>query len=365
MTDSPESVRVLHLGPDMDGQGGMAAVVRNLLASPLRDRFRLSFVSTHSTSSPLRRLVVFAQGLGRLIRWCAGSGKRIVHIHVAKRGSWYRKALSTRVASRLGRPVVLHFHSGPVDMRSFEESLGPLRRRALIRAFSHADRVLAVSTASADEVQRILRFDRVEVVPNAAPSISRGAIQAPSGDDLVTVTYLGGFFNPAKGGEVLLAALPELLERCPEIELVLAGPGEPPREAQPFLGRPNVRWEGYLDEAGKARLLPRTQVFLMPSVSEGLPLALLEAMVYGHGIVATRVGGIPEVVVDDVNALLVEPRDPHAFAQAAITLVEDPARRARLGEAARRRAERMNDAEVFDRLEAVWRELSDGAGRAT
>jgi len=100
--------------------------------------------------------------------------------------------------------------------------------------------------------------------------------------------------------------------------------------------------------------LDKSQIFVMPSRSEGMPVALLEAMAHGLAIVATRVGGIPEVVDHGVDALLVEPRDSAALALALRELLADPELRNRLGRAARARAERLNEGEVFGQLEAVY-----------
>jgi glycosyltransferase involved in cell wall biosynthesis len=104
--------------------------------------------------------------------------------------------------------------------------------------------------------------------------------------------------------------------------------------------------------------LDRCDIFVLPSVSEGLPVALLEAMSWGRAIVATKVGGVPEVLSDGVDGVLVEPRRPEELAGEVASLVADESRRARLGDAARARAERLNADEVCGRLDAVYRELA-------
>jgi len=355
---SSERVRVLHIGPDVDGRGGMAAVVRNLLASPLSERHRLSFVATYSTASPVLRLLVFALGSARLVRWCLGTGARVVHVHTAIRGSWYRKALCTVLAKALRRPVVLHLHSGEGDIRAFERRIGRVTRALLGAGFGRADRVLAVSEASARELERVFGLPSVTVVPNAAPPLPAKSRLNGADPHAVGVLYLGGFANRAKGADVLLAALPAVLERCPRLTITLAGPGEPPAAAQALLDSPAVHWAGYLDGGAKDAALHGAQMFVMPSRSEGLPVALLEAMAHGRAIVAARTGGIPEVVSEGEDAVLVAPEDPAALAGALVELALDAERRRRLGAAARARAERLNGDEVVDRLDATYRELA-------
>ena len=351
-------VRVLHVGPDINGRGGMPAVLRNLFASPLGDHHRLSFVRTYSSPNPLVRLLVFAVAIVRLARWCRGPGERVVHVHSATRGSWYRKAICVALVKVLRRPVVLHLHAGPGDIRAFDRRIGRIRRRLFGASFARADRVFAVSAASAAELERVFGFDGVAVVPHPAPLVSRDKAGMGSPDSSVEMLYLGGFANSAKGGDVLVEALPDLLDRCPNLTVTLAGPGEPPSAARALLSSPAVRWEGYLDDAAKDAGLRRAELFVMPSRSEGLPVALLEAMAYGRAIVATRVGGIPEIVTDQVAGVLVDVENAASLVQALEALAGDPGRRRELGAAARARAEQLNGVEIVERLDRAYRELA-------
>lgn len=352
-----ETVRVLHVGPDVNGRGGMPAVVRNLLVSPLGERHRLSFVRTYATAEPAARVLTFALGMVRTAYWCLGRGPRVVHVHTATRGSWYRKAICTAVVKALRRPVVLHLHAGAGDIRTFDGRIGAVRRRLIGWSFSRADRIFAVSDAGARELERIFAFASVGVVPNPAPPVPGPAVEARAATAPLDLLYLGGFANPAKGGDVLLDALPEVLASCPQAQVTLAGPGEPPAAAQTLAVSAAVRWAGYLEAGAKDAALRRAQVLVMPSRSEGLPVALLEAMAYGCAIVATSAGGIPEVVTDGETAVLVEPEDAAALARALVAAAQDGDRRERLAAAARERVEQLNGSDVVDRLDRTYREL--------
>jgi glycosyltransferase involved in cell wall biosynthesis len=103
--------------------------------------------------------------------------------------------------------------------------------------------------------------------------------------------------------------------------------------------------------------LRAADVFVLPAISEGLPMALLEAMAYGLAIVATEVGGVPDVVSDDSQGLLVPPRDPVALAAALGRIGEDVAMRVRLGAAAKERSEEFSPAAVAEQLGAIYRSL--------
>lgn len=329
----------------------MPAVIRSLLHSPLAERYEMEAIPTYQGRDPLRRLLLFARSLVALVRWCAGRGPRIVHVHMAARGSMYRKALVVAVAKAMRRPVVLHVHAGSGDIDAFVDRLGPLRRRVLRAAFAVSDRVLSVSASSAGTLGARLTDTEIVVVPNAPPQIAPNPARADREE--VKILFLGGFDNPVKGGAVMVEALPALLGRCATARVLLAGPGQGPGELPD-----RVRWGGWLDEAAKDRAFRDADLFAMPSLSEGLPVALLEAMARGLPIVVSRVGGVPEIVTDGVDAVLIEPGDPAELASRLGDLVEDSQRRRELGKAATERARRLAEDDVYGRLDAIYSELT-------
>lgn len=348
-------IRVAEVGLDPAGKGGMAAVMRDLLGSSLAERHQLDLIITWRGFQPATRLWVYLRALASLAIWCLRPGRRVVHIHTAVRGSLYRKSVCVFLARLLRRPVVLQVHAGPGDIEAFAGRLGPLRRRAFRRALGAADRVVAVSLESARAMERGFGAAGIGVVPNAAPNVP--------GSDAETVgqrvLFLGGFANPIKGGELFVTALERCAADLGEVVFELGGPGDPPAALTALAGRaPNVRWLGWLDEVGKREAFRRCGLFVLPSLSEGLPVALLEAMAWGRPILATRVGGVPDVVGDGTEARIVPPGDPDLLAEAMRQLLADPDGRLRLGQAARQRALTLNEEEVCGRLDAIYRELA-------
>lgn len=348
-----ERPRILQLGPEV--RGGMTAVMRDLLESPLAELYEMEMVATHKGSGASRRLFVFAAALARLTWWSLRRQGRIVHIHSTVRGSMYRKAACVLLARVLRRRVVLHLHSGPGDIATFRSRLGAVRVAALRRSLRSADVVLAVSKASTAALEDAFDLDGVLVVPNAAPTVP-AAEPGRRGEGEPLALFLGGFANPVKGGEVMVEALATAAP--PALRIVLAGPGEPSAPARGLVAaHERIEWRGWLDAGAKEALMREADAFVLASTSEGLPMALLEAMAYGLAIVATEVGGVPDVLEDGVDALLVAPGDPAALGAALARLAEDGGLRERLGAAARSRAERLNADEVTGRLDSIYREL--------
>jgi glycosyltransferase involved in cell wall biosynthesis len=334
----------------------MGSSIRALFSSRLATDYELEFVATHTGTGALRRMTVFARALAAIAAWSLRGRGRIVHVHSTVRGSMYRKVACVLLAKALHRRVVLHIHSGPGDVATFRAGLGRGGLAYLVLGYRVADSVLAVSEASADALETAFGVTGITVVPNAVP------IPAPpprregrSGSPLVV--YLGGFANPVKGGDFLVEALRD--PRLAPLRFVLAGPGEPSwRADDPPSGPGSVVWRGWLDEAAKAKLMRDADAFVLASTSEGLPMALLEGMSYGLAIVATAVGGVPEVVDDGVSALIVPPRDSSSLAEALVLLGEDPNLLKRLAAAALDRSAAFAPDAVAARIEAIYSALA-------
>lgn len=169
------------------------------------------------------------------------------------------------------------------------------------------------------------------------------------GQRLLFVGRLAG----VKGVPVLLEALAGVSGR-PDWHLDLIGDG-PERKAIEAQARAlnlsdRVTFHGYRSQADVAEALGRTDLFVLPSFAEGLPVVLMEALAAAVPVVTTRIAGVSELVADGESGLLVPPGDAEALRWAITKLLDDPERRRRMGEAGR-----VKVAEAFDiRNEAAW-----------
>jgi len=352
--------RILHLSPDPEIGGGMATAMRALLRSPLADGYELDVVATYRNAEPFGRLAIYGLAVLRLVWWRLRRRGEIVHVHAAVRGSMYRKAVLVLLAKALRSRVVLQVHAGPGDVEAFASKAGRPALALFEAAFRAADVSVAVSQATASAVERAYGASGVLVVPNSAPRLTTVAHREGAGG--AAALYLGGFADPAKGGGDLLTAVEAALASAPELHVTIAGPGELPQRGRELVAdRPEgCQWSGWLTEAEKDTALAEADVFILASVSEGLPMALLEAMAGGLAIVATEVGGVPEVLETERDALLVPAGDPGALGQALVRLAHDSELRARLGESARQRADELGADGVAARLDAIYSGLLGG-----
>lgn len=231
-----------------------------------------------------------------------------------------------------------------------------------------ASRVIAVS----EHVRRfsrrlfpLLRLKTIEVVHNG---ISPARFQPPLDERLrreleiaptdVVVGFIGRL-EEQKGITHLLHAVAALSKDFPNVKVVIAGEGSWKQRLQDeasALGLRNVLFLGFRRDT--PHLLRVFDVFVLPSLFEGLPVVLIEAMAAGCAVVATRIGGVEEVVVDGFNGILVQPGDSQSLASALRSLITDGEMRKRLGKQAQRHAAQEFSAKVMvERTEAVYREL--------
>lgn len=231
----------------------------------------------------------------------------------------------------LGRP-------GGVEKR-FRWTKGPLQVVLGLATAWLSDVILAPSSRTASEIERDYRVRDVRVLPNVTGGL---AVPAPSdgGDDFEPGFLLFvGRLRIRKGVEVLLEAFAGVLRERPGARLLIAGTGEQEASLRARAGElgPAVRFLGRCDGARVRRLLGGARCLVVPSIYEGMPLVILEAMSEAVPVVASAVSGIPEVVVDGETGWLVPPEDPGRLAAALLAALDDPAAAAARGDAGRRR----------------------------
>lgn len=256
------------------------------------------------------------------------------------------------VAAKLtGRRIIITLHG-------FESFRSRKRILAYRLMAARADRVVVVSRALQDAFERLVgrAGAHLALVPNGIDL--RRFREAIAGDDLraelgldpaAPVVGAVGNIKPVKGYDVLVEAWRQVAAVRPDARLLVVGAPSDGGENRTFKERldrrvaelglkGSVRFLGSRSDVH--RLLRTFTVYTIPSRSEGMSLALLEAMASGRAVVATAVGGNPHLIQDGVTGLLVPPEDPDALAASILTLFGDAARREALGRQATASVER-------------------------
>jgi glycosyltransferase involved in cell wall biosynthesis len=267
----------------------------------------------------------------------------VVHFHLP-----YSAALGQMVVASLPRSV----RPGLVYTEHNLWDRTPFPLRALMRLFlASGERVVTVSQASQDALPTTLRNRATMVVHGVDLSRSdvliahrerlRAEVRAELGvlpGELLFLTVAN--FRPQKGYHVLLSAARTIADRGLPIRIAAVGSGplQNALEASHADLALGDHFQFLGPRADVLELLAGSDVFVLASLYEGLPVALMEATSVGLPIVATSVGGVPQMLEDEVDALLVPPGEPAPLVEAMTRLARDPELRKRLGEQGKHRS---------------------------
>lgn len=339
---------LLELLPALEGRGvhvELLALYRAAAGGPTEHPWVREATAMGLTANQLADPSALSVRVVRRLAWrLRRSGAGVLHTH-DYRTNILGGLVARRVEGTVPWVATVHLHTTAT------------RRLRLYRAVDLfllrlADRVITVSR---DQRRLLLRRGvdrrRLVLLPNvidadafAAGAAPRHATRAALGiGPRVPVVTLVGRLSPQKGVDVLVDAAPRLLAAVPDALFLVAGGGiakealEARARGAGLDGR--FRFLGYRSDV--ASLLAASDVVAIASRSEGLPLVLLEAMAVGRPVVATAVGGVPDLVRDGEHGWLVDPDRPAALARALETaLLDEAAARAR-GEAASRQVRLM------------------------
>jgi len=367
--------KVAHIITDLD-IGGAEMMLLRTLRNFKDNRYEHMVISLHPDKNSLREEIekegikVYSLGLGmmnlpatfaKLLSILKTEKPQIVHNYL------FHADILGRIASRLARvPIVIS------SIRN--ENIGGRIRELLLNITDFSvDRVTAVSRNVADaHLKRGTTRKQVDVIRNGielgyhsredADGIRRDRGVGRDTFLILTVANL----EPKKGYTFLFDALSSIKKNGHDFKMLVVGFGKEEKKL-----RDKIMSLGLSDEVellGKRRditgLLAASDLFVLPSLWEGLPNALLEAMAAELPVVATHVGGIPEVVIDGETGLLVAPRDSDGLARAIERVIGDGALRARLAKNARVYAERNFDIkDTVSHLDKLYSGLLKGHGK--
>jgi len=303
-------------------------------------------------------------------------------------GRWAqrRRGMFRRVVHEVGPDVVNVHYLGPYSV--FPEDLGgarllvntwgsdviplgpepPEQRRQKIRVLRSADRLMSSSHHLARATCEYAGLAQQRVVTNHwGVELDRfGPPGTPSDEPVV------GFvksLQPHYGPRTLLTAFAEVVQAVPGAKLLMAGRVDELRtelenQAAGLGISSKIEWLGHVDYDEVPGLFRRMGVSAMPSTREAFGMAAIESQAIGVPVVASTVGGLPEVVVDGQTGLLVPPDDPPALARALIRVLSDRKLRHRLGRQGRAHVEANFDFNAtVDRMVATYEEMVSGPGR--
>jgi L-malate glycosyltransferase len=308
-----------------------------------------------------------------VVRWVEGLYKRDYEIKVISSGGSMVPHAQTAVTPRIGKigyllglpqalwetsrfkPDLLHVHyaagfglwgmmSGVSPMivsvwgsDVVEFVSNPIGRAYMRRVLHKASHITATSHFLLDHALELLpeAKNKISLVPFGVTVLEQ--LAAPPATLPIKLCYIKSH-RPIYGPHILIQAMVQVRREIPDIKLSVAGVGEHTKEFLRLvmsLGLQNtVQFVGYIPNSEIYKFLVGHHIMVMPSLQESFGVAALEAGACGRPVIATRVGGIPEIVLNNRTGLLVPPNDVDALAEAIITLARDEEQRRSMGRAA-------------------------------
>jgi len=352
--------KVLYISPSLAVKGGISSLIRSYLKSDLADKFDIISVYSHISGSKIVKIIQALRGLIHTATNLTLYNIDIVHFHGGGCISALRKYVYFRLVKLFDCKVIYHVHGGTFPQQY--KNLSPIYQSLITRMFEQVDLVICLSTFFQKEILAIAPHATVTVLMNSVtvpPQITRNN---DTGE--IRIIYLG-LINEKKGIFDLLRVMSQLVEDQEKIRLIIGGVGDVERMHQELAERGishNVDYLGWLQPDERDILLGMADIVVLPSYGEGMPMTILEAMSFGIPVVSTRVGGVPDIVIDGETGFLIEPGNLEQLHDKLSILVRDHALRRKLGANGRRVIEERHTIDgATKRIETIYESLITGA----
>lgn len=340
--------KVLFIGIEYNPPVGGVAAVEYVYAQYIHP---FKFISTVVPEGQARKLWRAIAGYAEFVfRLITDRKIMIVHVHGASYASFWRKRMFIYTAKWLGKKVVYHIHGG--DFISFS-----LKHRHIVeQTIKKSDIVITLSEKLRKEYKD--RFGNIEL------RVIKNVIEQPKINPMphgrFTLVFLGKICG-TKGIFELLEALAENKEKYKGHLLLRFGGNDETERACQYIKDNGIEdiahFEGWVSGEKKAELFNSADALILPSWVEALPICILEAMSYSLPVIATRVGGIPDIVKNEQNGLLIEPHNKKQMIDAIDALLNNHQLCEEMGQKASATAEEYLPSRVFGKLEEVYNKL--------
>lgn len=281
------------------------------------------------------------------------------------------KAIVCAVHSTWKGEAIVTKRDNPKELNPNEKSM--LRFNFVLRSYEkklmkRSDALIAVSKYTVDELTDLYGIDKTKIhviyngvdIERFKPRPNRAELRQEFGleKDQKVVLFVGRLYH-RKGIDTLLRSVPPVLKEFSNVKFVISGTGFKQKEeslrnlAKELDIEDHVTFLGYVPDDKLPLLYSASDIFVLPAIYENFPFAILEAQATGLPVISTKVGGIPEILVDNENGFVIEPRDPTQLTQKVLTLLQDPKLAKEMGDRGRKLIEekfdwRLITAQVID-----------------
>ncbi|MDJ8953233.1 glycosyltransferase family 4 protein [Clostridium perfringens] len=309
-------MKVLMVGVGKKRVGGMLTVAEQYLTDEVFNKnVELMYVSTSTNGSIFIRFLYMIVGYIKILFILSLKKVDIIHIHMAEKGSTFRKGKVAKWGKLFGKKVIIHLHAGP--FMSWYNSLNNNKKHKVREIFSYSDKVLVLGEFWKKELKQIVPEERMIVLYNGVEC----PINNLYNPDAKNIAYLG-VMNKEKGIYDLLEAISNIESRLDkDVKILLCG-NDLVGDIQSTINRlgleKRVEMLGWINKNEQINIFKNTMISVLPSYFEGLSMTIIEAMAYGIPVVTTNISTMPEVLGD--YSYLIEPGDSLSLGEYLLNL---------------------------------------------
>ncbi|MFI3227135.1 MAG: glycosyltransferase family 4 protein [Clostridia bacterium] len=319
-----KKLKVLTVGNSPKVKGGITSVINQIMEHKWdTENVSMKFIATYLDTNNIVKVLYFILAYIKILVVFLFDKPDVAHIHMSYKGSFSRKFQIHKLCKLFKVKDIIHLHGSEFE-KWFNES-DTKKQEQIKTLLKECSSFIVLGQNWEKAIKNIEPKTNVVVVKN---SVAIPKEKCLWNDEKFTFLFLGVLIK-RKGVHDLLSAIKSLKvqNKLNNLEFLIAGTGKEQQELQNICKEYEldnyVKFIGWIDGDKKRELLINSQVLVLPSYNEGLPIAILEAISYGLPVIATDVGDISSAVKDQVNGFLINPGDCETLAQSILKISED------------------------------------------
>lgn len=313
--------KVCMIVPSFNAKGGITTVVNGYRNSELENEYQVEYMETYCDGGKISKIIKAICAYFKFGKELILNKPDLVHIHSSFGGSFYRKLPIIYMASVFRIPIVNHIHGSAIADLYINAS--PKKKKLVEKCFDKCRYLVVLSEEWKEKIAVVKTSTPTVVIENY--SVIHKEFLRKKTSEIKQILFLG-FLTELKGCFDIPEIIEKVIQQYDKIKVILAGSGEV-EEIQKIVKKKNLEkyfvFPGWVKKGEKEELLKTANLFLLPSYTEAMPMSILEAMGYGLPIIASNVGGIPQLVEEGKNGFMVTPGDIDGFSTAILNIIQN------------------------------------------
>lgn len=312
-------MQILMIGPHKDKiKGGMSSVIKSYVESKYLNGLEIFDLASVSKGNKIVKGFYCLYSLVKLLYYMLFKDIDIVHVHTASGKSFYRKSLFINISKLFNKKIILHIHGGGFEEFYLESNSS--RKANITKIINKCDKIIVLSDIWKSKI-RVMTEKDIAVVSNSVDLNYNHKYNL----DSKRITFVGRV-EVEKGIFDLVEVASDIIKFDNNIKFVICGDGDIKRLKEmikKYKLEDNFELLGWINKEDINNQLRDTEIFVLPSHKEAMPMSILEAMNYGIPIIATETGSIPEFVKKGRNGITIEVSNKDKLKKSIIKLLKD------------------------------------------